>query len=129
MLMPLSLLGGVCAPINAVFTDHELATQLKKVKAKAIFTVAPLLDVARSAARISSIDESRIYICDMPTVPNPDGFTSVSALMKAGSSLPSLEPLRWPSGEAKRRVAFLSHSSGTAGLPVSAPRPRVFEFR
>jgi hypothetical protein len=101
-------------------------TQLHKVKAKAIFTVAPLLDVARSAARLSSIDERRIYICDMPTVPNPHGFTTLSALMKAGSSLAALKPLKWPPGEAKRRTAFLSHSSGTAGLPVSLSRVMWF---
>lgn len=91
---------------------------LKKVAAKAIFTVAPLLGVARKAAQLSGIEGRRIYICDMPDVSNPPGIVTISQLLNAGCSLPALEPLKWPPGEAERRIAFLSHSSGTTGLPV-----------
>ena len=91
---------------------------LSKVKARAIFTVVPLLDVARKAAKLSGINQRRIYLCDMPGVSNPSGVVTISHLFNAGSSLPMLESLRWPPGEAGRRIAFLSHSSGTTGLPV-----------
>jgi acyl-CoA synthetase (AMP-forming)/AMP-acid ligase II len=108
----------VCVPVNAAFTARELAAMLKKVKAKAIFTVVPLLDVARRAAKLSRIDDRRVYVWDMPGLSNPPGVVTVSHLLNVGSSRPALKPLRWPPGEAERRIAFLSHSSGTTGLPV-----------
>jgi acyl-coenzyme A synthetase/AMP-(fatty) acid ligase len=108
----------VCAPINALFTAQELAEMLSKVDAKVIFTVASLLPVAKEAARTSGIEAQRIYICDMPGVENPTCVHAISNLLKAGSSLPALEQLKWLPGEAARRIAFLSHSSGTTGLPV-----------
>jgi hypothetical protein len=101
---------------------------LKKVQAKAVFTVAPLLNIARKAAELSEIDERRIYVCDVPRVNNPPGVATISSLLNAGSSLAALEPLRWPSGEAERRVAFLSHSSGTTGLPVCFSFPNTRSF-
>ena len=95
---------------------------LRKVKAKVIFTTAPQIDVAKKAAEQSGIQADRIYICNLPDLTNPNGFRTLSDIMTAGASLTALEPLNWPPGEAARRIAFLSHSSGTTGLPV---RPRM----
>ena len=91
---------------------------LSKVKAKAIFTVTTLLPVAKEAARNSGIEAQRVYICDMPGIENPRELRAISHLYQAGLALPALEQLEWPHGEASRRIAFLSHSSGTTGLPV-----------
>lgn len=116
-------LNGVCAPVNAAFTERELAEQLERAKAKVLFTVRPLLAVALQAAKRCGIPERRVYLCDMydrQESTKCPGFTTISDLLAKGASAPKIDLLKWTPGQSKRQIAFLSHSSGTSGHPVCA---------
>jgi acyl-CoA synthetase (AMP-forming)/AMP-acid ligase II len=119
-------LNGVSSPANAAYSADELRHQLTNSGATCLFTVAPLLSTALEAAAIAGIPKERIYICDLPDEATGDAtasseFKTLTQLIKEGSSLPELEPIRWPKGQGARQTAFLCYSSGTSGLPVSSP--------
>ena len=118
-------LGGIQSPANAQYSVPEVAHQLKDSGASCVFTCLPLLQSTIEAAAKAGIPRNRIYILDLPKVLTGDakneGFTTVSDLINRGKKLPALEPLKWGKGEGARRTAFLCYSSGTSGLPVSAP--------
>lgn len=98
--------------------------QLADAKPKALFTSVPLLPTVLEAAKLANFPESRIYLLDVlpPQMlegqPQTNKYKKLSQIEQAGRSLPPLEKLSWPAGEAARRTAFLCYSSGTSGLPV-----------
>ncbi len=115
---------GVSSPANAAYSADELRHQLTNAGAKCLFTVEPLLPVALDAAKRAGIPKERVYICELPDqalggAKPTKGFKTVTQLIKEGSSLPELEPLKWSKGQGTRQTAFLCYSSGTSGLPVS----------
>jgi acyl-CoA synthetase (AMP-forming)/AMP-acid ligase II len=111
-------LSGIATPANVAYAADELEHQLKTSGAKAIFTCAPVLEDALTAAKASGIPEDKIFILDIPGFENPKGFKTVDDLIEIGRGVPELEPLRWCKGQGARQVAFLCYSSGTSGLPV-----------
>lgn len=117
-------LNGISSPANAAFSTEELAHQLKNSGSTSIFTVMALLDTAKAAAKKAGIPNNRIYICEMAGDKDiPSEHKTLSQLIKAGSSLPELEPLKWSKGQGARQTAFLCYSSGTSGLPVCQKPP------
>jgi acyl-CoA synthetase (AMP-forming)/AMP-acid ligase II len=116
-------LNGVSSPANAAYSAEELTHQLTNSGANCLFTVVPLLPTALEAAGQAGIPRERIYICELADQATggakaPKEFKTLGQLMKEGSSLPALEPIRWPKGQGARQAAFLCYSSGTSGLPV-----------
>lgn len=78
------------------------------------------------AAKLANFPESSIYLLDvlppqMLEGQPPTKYKTLSQIEQAGRSLPPLEKISWPAGEAARRTAFLCYSSGTSGLPVCSP--------
>jgi acyl-CoA synthetase (AMP-forming)/AMP-acid ligase II len=119
-------LNGISSPANAAYSADELGHQLTNSGATCLFTVAPLLPPALKAAAKAGIPKERIYICDLPDEATGGAkasseFKTLTQLIKEGSSLPELEPIRWSKGQGARQTAFLCYSSGTSGLPVSSP--------
>jgi acyl-CoA synthetase (AMP-forming)/AMP-acid ligase II len=117
---------GISSPANAVYSAHELRHQLIDSGATSLFTVVPLLPIALEAAAKAGIPKERIYICELPDKATdgpktPKEFKTITQLIKEGSSLPELEPIKWSAGQGGRQTAFLCYSSGTSGLPVSEP--------
>ncbi|KPM39357.1 hypothetical protein AK830_g7191 [Neonectria ditissima] len=110
-------ISGVITPASAVYTVSELQHQLEITKSKAIFTCAPLLNVAEKAAELCGIPRSKIFILDVPGFESPAGYETVEQLITEGKSLPELDALRWVKGQGIRQTAFISLSSGTSGLP------------
>jgi acyl-CoA synthetase (AMP-forming)/AMP-acid ligase II len=111
----------VLAPVSAAYNEVELATLLMKSKAKAIFTVVPLLAIARKAADLCNIPQKHVYVSDLPGESvMPLGTTTLAQLLERGQQLPALDSLKWTPGQSERQTAFLSHSSGTSGLPKLA---------
>jgi acyl-CoA synthetase (AMP-forming)/AMP-acid ligase II len=119
-------LNGISSPANAAYSADELRHQLTNSGATCLFTVAPLLPAALEAAAKAGIPKERIYICELPDEATGGAkaaseFKTLTQLVKEGSSLPELEPIRWSKGQGARQTAFLCYSSGTSGLPVSTP--------
>lgn len=119
-------MGGLVTPANAAYSGPELRYQLADAKPKALFTSAPLLPTVLEAARLANFPESSIYLLDvlppqMLEGQPPTKYKTLSQIEQAGRSLPPLEKISWPAGEAARRTAFLCYSSGTSGLPVCSP--------
>lgn len=117
-------LNGISSPANAAYSVEELTHQLKDCGASALFTCLPLLPVALDAASKAGIPKKRIYICELPEqaqggLKADDEFKTLGRLIKDGSSLPALEPIKWGAGQGARQTAFLCYSSGTSGLPVN----------
>lgn len=119
-------INGISSPANAAYSVEELMHQLKNSGATALFTCPPLLPVALEAASKAGIPRKRIYICELPEqaqggLKANDRFKTLGQLIKDGSALPALEPLKWGPGQGARQTAFLCYSSGTSGLPVHFP--------
>lgn len=116
-------LSGISTLANVAYSAPELEHQLKTSGAKVLFTCAPVLQTALTAAKAVGIPKDKIFILDLPRHATPSSFRTVEDLITQGRTLPELEPLRWSKGQGERQVAFLCYSSGTSGLPVSPPNP------
>jgi len=115
-------LNGISSPANAAYSADELTHQLTDSGASCLFTVVPLLPVALDAAAKAGIPRERIYICELSDQATggakaPKEFKTLTQLMKEGTSLPELKPIKWSKGQGARQTAFLCYSSGTSGLP------------
>lgn len=113
-------LNGIVAPISATYTAGELEGLLKRANAKVLFTVMPLLETAKKAAKCCGISFRNIYIMEMPEDNGLyEGLVTIRQLLQRGEELPPLEPVRWARGQSAKQIAYMSHSSGTSGPPVS----------
>ncbi|KAI8648175.1 hypothetical protein NCS57_01485300 [Fusarium keratoplasticum] len=112
-------LSGIVTPVNAASSVAELAHQLKSSRARALVTCAPLAETAFAAARSACIPDENIFLFDIPGMETSSQLThrTIESLVKQGSNLPELDPLRWVPGQGARQPAFLCYSSGTSGLP------------
>ncbi|KAK1764039.1 hypothetical protein QBC33DRAFT_547822 [Phialemonium atrogriseum] len=110
-------LSGIASLANVAYSAQELEHQLKSSGAKVLFTCAPVLETALTAANAAGIPEDKVFIMDLPGYDKPSSFKTVEDLVDLGRTLPELEPLRWSKGQGARQVAFLCYSSGTSGLP------------
>ncbi|KAH7234354.1 hypothetical protein B0J15DRAFT_454801 [Fusarium solani] len=112
-------LSGIVTPVNAASSAAELAHQLKSSGAQALVTCAPLAETAFTAARSACIPDENIFLFDIPGMETSSQLTyrTIESLVKQGSNLPELDPLRWVPGQGARQPAFLCYSSGTSGLP------------
>ena len=114
------------SPANAVYSADELTYQLKNANAKALFTCVPSLSTALKAAEAAGLPRRRVYIIDLPPqLPGsgkaPAEFKTLEQFIEDGSSLRSLDALKWVRGQGAKQTAFLCYSSGTSGLPVRIP--------
>ena len=94
---------------------------LKTTKAKLLVVHPWNLSVALEAAKIAKLPSDRIVLLDQ--VPGKDGakFTTVPQLVEAGAKAKNTYTERkLEKGEGKTKLAFLSFSSGTTGLPKAS---------
>lgn len=118
----------IVSPGNASYSVPELTHQLKSSSTKILFTCEALLAVALEAASNVGIPKGRIFVLELPALPQSSaskGFKTVQELIDAGASLPPISKTKWTPGRGKSQVAFLCYSSGTSGLPV---RPLSFNY-
>jgi acyl-CoA synthetase (AMP-forming)/AMP-acid ligase II len=101
-----SLLGGIITPINPLYTDDEVAFQLKDAGAKYMATVPQLLDKAFEAAGRSNVKEMFVF-------GEAQGrATAFAALLEADAAeVPEV------SINPREDLVVLPYSSGTTGLP------------
>ncbi|ODV92886.1 hypothetical protein CANCADRAFT_1480 [Tortispora caseinolytica NRRL Y-17796] len=105
---------GVVAPTSTAMTAKEVVHQLKLSEAKIIITSKKYLPNVLEAIKITGHSRSKVFLTDEVS---HDGFVTVKELASRGSLMPRAPVVVLKPGEAKERVAFLSQSSGTSGLP------------
>jgi acyl-CoA synthetase (AMP-forming)/AMP-acid ligase II len=100
-----SLLGGIVTPINPLYTDDEVAFQLKDAGAKYMVTVPQLLDKAMEATRQSNVKE--IFVFGEAA----GQATPFASLLESDGVVPEVQI------NAREDLVVLPYSSGTTGLP------------
>jgi 4-coumarate--CoA ligase len=104
--------GGIVTPASPAAKPEELAFQLKDASAKALVTHLSCLPVAKAAAKLAGLPESRIVLIGDKRDPEKKikHFTGIRDIMGLNEySRPSIDP--------KNDLAFLAYSSGTTGVP------------
>jgi len=97
--------GGTVTTANPLSTARELGQQLADSGALYLVTVAPLLPVAREAARNTAVRELFVF------GPAADGATPFASLMQSNNGPPHLKI------DPENDLVALPYSSGTTGLP------------
>jgi acyl-CoA synthetase (AMP-forming)/AMP-acid ligase II len=70
-------------------------------------------EIALQAAKANNIPLSHVFTIDDYL----EDYSGVNDIIKEGRDLPPIERIVFKKGESRRRLAFLSFSSGTSGLP------------
>lgn len=108
-------LGAVMSGANPSYTRDELAFQVKLAKAKYVFAHPVSYNVALEAAKDIGMPAENVILFEAK-----EGSTSVitiDQLEQIGKTRPEAEYLKLRPNEAAKKLAFLSFSSGTSGLP------------
>ena len=97
-------LGGIVTPINPLYTEHEIADQLKDAGARFLVTIPQFIEKAHVAGNQAKIDELFVFGV-------AEGATPFSTLLQQIGKAPDVEinPLK--------DLVVLPYSSGTTGMP------------
>lgn len=96
--------GAAATTVNSLSTAEEMERQLRTSRAELLFTVSPLLEVARDAATRAGLGEDRIVVLD-----GAAGYASLRDLLAERAPAPEV------SFDPATHVAVLPYSSGTTG--------------
>ncbi len=97
-------LGGINTTLNPLYTEHEVAQQLKDAGARFLVTAPDFIDKARKAAGAASIEELFVF-------GEADGATPFAALLESAAQAPAVEI------NPREDLVALPYSSGTTGFP------------
>jgi acyl-CoA synthetase (AMP-forming)/AMP-acid ligase II len=100
----IALLGGIVTPINPLYTDHEIAHQLKDAGARFLVTVPGCLEKAQEAAHEAGVEELFVF-------GEADGATPFASLVSEERFTGHVEI------NPREDLVALPYSSGTTGLP------------
>jgi acyl-CoA synthetase (AMP-forming)/AMP-acid ligase II len=100
-----AILGGIVTPINPLYTDREIAHQLKDSQARFLVTIPACLEKAQEAAAEAGIEEVFVF-------GSGEGATSFDSLLGEND-----QPLPEVDIDPKNDLVVLPYSSGTTGLP------------
>jgi acyl-CoA synthetase (AMP-forming)/AMP-acid ligase II len=106
-------LGGISCTVNPLYTEQEIAHQLKDAGARFLVTVPGCLAKANNAAALaSSIEEVFVFVQDgSDELLEGAGATPFSSLMESEAQAPEVVI------NPREDVVALPYSSGTTGLP------------
>jgi len=108
-----ALLGGIACTVNPLYTEQEIAHQLKDSGARFLVTVPPCLEKANTAAMETNIEE--LFFFDEFGDAPPDGAgsaaTPFSTLLESDGEFPKVDI------DPREDLVALPYSSGTTGLP------------
>jgi len=110
-------LGGINTTVNPLYTENEIAHQLKDADARFLVTVPQCLEKAVNAARAANIEELFVFENAAAAVGNANGFeetnsaTPFSSLLESDGDFPDV-PIN-----PREDLVALPYSSGTTGLP------------
>ncbi|MCU1266338.1 MAG: 4-coumarate--CoA ligase family protein [Acidobacteria bacterium] len=99
-----AMLGGIITPINPLYTDREVAHQLKDAGAKFLIAAPQFIDKARTAANEANIEELFVF-------GEAGGATPFASLLEGDGEAPEVEI------DPREDLVALPYSSGTTGLP------------
>lgn len=99
-----ALLGGIVTPINPLYTEHEIAHQLKDAGARFLIAGEQFIDKARSAAQVANVEELFVF-------GEAEGATPFASLIENDGEVPIVEI------NPQEDLVALPYSSGTTGLP------------
>ncbi|KAI0275161.1 amp dependent CoA ligase [Gloeopeniophorella convolvens] len=118
-------LGAIVTAANPSYTAEELAYQITTATATSIIVHPDSLAVAAEAAKLAGVSFSRIVPLDSvhglkPNGVGPDLHELIAYGLSHGANFVErkLNP-----GEGRRKIAFLSFSSGTTGRPKAVMIP------
>jgi 4-coumarate--CoA ligase len=134
--------GGCCASSNPSYKTLELSNMFALTNAKFVVVAPDLLPNMLPAIRQSCLPPSNVFIFNMKTEANFQGFESLGSFLKHSES-------DWvqfdDTKRAKETIAALLFTSGTTGLPKAAamshfslvsmniairdPQPKPYEVR
>ncbi|KIK62621.1 hypothetical protein GYMLUDRAFT_42071 [Collybiopsis luxurians FD-317 M1] len=106
-------LGGIVSPMSSTSTVSELGYQLKLIKSSLMFVHEDCLSVALEAISNAGLTGIPIIVIES----SRNDLYTVDQLVDLGNLLPPYPELHLSPGEAKEKIAFLSFSSGTTGMP------------
>ena len=107
-------LGGISSPVNPLYTEHEIAHQLKDAGARFLVTVPQCFAKAASAAREANIEELFVFEnagAEADGSDNVNNATSFSSLLESDGDFPEVAI------NPREDLVALPYSSGTTGLP------------
>ncbi|CCM02957.1 uncharacterized protein FIBRA_05072 [Fibroporia radiculosa] len=111
-------LGAIVTTANPSYTVDELVYQLKITRATLLIVHPWVYPIARAAALDVGITLDRIILIESGTHDAEAKHPNVQELIEEGAGRPkSFVECKLKPGEAKTKLAFLSMSSGTTGLP------------
>ncbi|HEY6230206.1 MAG TPA: 4-coumarate--CoA ligase family protein [Pyrinomonadaceae bacterium] len=102
-------LGGITSPINPLYTEHEVAHQLRDAGARYLLAAPQCFEKAAAAARKAGIDE--LFVFDQAGSDGADSATPFSSLLESDGRFPEV-PIN-----PREDLVALPYSSGTTGLP------------
>jgi acyl-CoA synthetase (AMP-forming)/AMP-acid ligase II len=97
-------LGGINTPINPLYTEQEVAHQLKDAGARFLVTAPSFIEKAREAAQAANIEELFVF-------GEAPGATPFASLLYSDDAFPEVDI------NPREDIVALPYSSGTTGLP------------
>ncbi len=97
-------LGGINTLVNPLYTEHEVAHQLKDAGARFLVTVPAFVEKALQAAEAAQIEELFVF-------GEAERATPFASLFAAGGQVPAVKI------NPREDLVALPYSSGTTGLP------------
>jgi 4-coumarate--CoA ligase len=122
VVMGVIMAGGIISMANPMFVPRELAYQLRDSGARLLLTATNLVECAKEAASLASLDEDRVYLFDDAPLAAPNGPLSTSQRHWSRLLADPAEGarFRWEEFSTEtqaNRTASLFYSSGTTGVP------------
>ncbi|ORY82081.1 phenylacetyl-CoA ligase [Protomyces lactucae-debilis] len=103
------LAGGTVTGMNPAYTPSEIKYQSEVTQLTACYTCKDMLDVVKAGCP----KNVKIILLDGVA----EGCLNINQLIKLGESSPEIPRIVLKPGENRKRLAFLSFSSGTTGKP------------
>jgi acyl-CoA synthetase (AMP-forming)/AMP-acid ligase II len=107
-------LGGIVSPVNPLYTEHEIAHQLKDAGARFLVTVPQFFEKGAAAAREANIEELFVFENAGAAA---DGSEAVNNATPFSSLLESDGDFAPVTINPREDLVALPYSSGTTGLP------------
>ncbi|KAK7044472.1 acetyl-CoA synthetase-like protein [Favolaschia claudopus] len=106
------------SPCNPTFSAAELGYQLRQTNPTLMIAHVDVLDTALQGAKDFGLPSERVIVLTEDNAEHKTQFTVNQLILKGLKQLSNVpSPRKLRAGEGRQKIAFLSPSSGTTGLP------------